>query len=124
MQSQLTGVKTIFFHPSLAPTSSLVHVFSHLRHGEYRTHPLGYIELCCDSSLHSDSNIHEVSSKLTAVLSIHLDDFLSLTIEDCDEDHARLCARFSHMRTSEDIAYMIKRKAEDIIDTLLALGEC
>jgi hypothetical protein len=123
MQSYVTGVKTIFFHPSFTPTPSLVHVFSSLRHGEYRTHPLGYVELCCDTVLDLSMSAQEIASKLTATLSIHLDDFLGLTMVELEHDTVRFCARFSQERTREHVGHILQFKAEDILDTLMAMGE-
>jgi hypothetical protein len=112
-----------FFDPALVVVPQAVHVFTALRQGAYDVNELNYPELSCRVAIADGQHSGDLSSKLTAALSVHIDGFLALSSFDVpDEDGAVIfSARFSNLMTRQDVEYAIASRAADIIDTLMAL---
>ncbi len=112
------------FNPTLAITPPIVHVFTLLRHGEWRVNDLHYPELSCETQLADAKMAGDAASKLTAALSIHMESFLGLSCFDAKDHSQDICyvARFSRDLRIEEVRGELELKAADIIDTLMALA--
>ncbi len=122
MNSQHIHYSTGFFTPYLTVMPPIVEIFTYLRQGEFRYNELHYPELHFSIPANDMQLSGHVASKLTAALSVHLDNFLGLS---CQEDKAGeqtdFVARFFYTTTPDAITEEINVKAPDMIDTLLAL---
>ena len=112
------------FNPTLTITPPIVHVFTMLRHGEYRINDMHYPELACETQLADAKMAGDAASKLTAALSIHMEHFLGLSCFDAEGESQNIAyvARFSQHVRVEDVRAEMELRAADIIDTLMALA--
>ncbi|NET71425.1 MAG: hypothetical protein F6K62_10980 [Sphaerospermopsis sp. SIO1G2] len=119
-----TNDTTRIFNESMVMTPPIVTLFTMLRRGTTALNELNYPELSC---IVSPKELHlgrDAASKLTAALSIHIDGFLGLSCAEGYGDtgeQVMFTARFSNLMTPFDVDQIIKQRAADIIDTLMAI---